>query len=360
DNIISQWSADIPSFNKKQKVAHHEILDISQNDHLDGLGSLIDKIIEGIFKTSPGKRQIPIEVMYQGDGANLYASYSSNSDYYLNSAEHWILQTFAAEIVSLIADRSRIIELGAGSLEKTQVLLQALAHAPQIVHGVEYFALDINRQALVESLATLPALEKIKYHGLFGTYNDGLQFVASMPQPRDVEQGSHVFLWLGSGIENMTVESAIGMVKSIADIMVEGDMILIGMDGWASDMSINAAYEPADKLVLNTLRNANEILEQDVFDMNHFAFSTHVNRLEGRNECCCMAAADIELSYEGETVQMEKGERILVVPSYKYTNNQVIDMVNATGCLEVVQRFGTPEDGEVQYGIWMWRKIAHQ
>ncbi|KAF9540046.1 hypothetical protein EC957_004677 [Mortierella hygrophila] len=342
------------------KADYEDIVDISQDGQLDNLDSLKVKITEGVFKASPEKRQIPIEVMYQGDGADLYASYSSSPAYYLYPAERWIIQTYANEMASLIADRSVIIELGAGSLEKTQVLLQAVTQAPQIVYGVDYYALDINRNALSKSLASLPALKRVKCRGLFGTYNNALHHVAKLRQRSDVERSPCVLMWLGSGIENLTVEGASRMVKSIADVMVDGDMILVGMDGWTSDEYINAAYEPADKLVLNTLLNANEILGHSVFDRDKFVYSTQVNRLDGRNECCCMSSEAIELSYGGETVRMEQGERILVVPSYKYTDEQVLAMVKATGCLEVVRRFGTPDDAKVQYRVWMWRKVARQ
>ncbi|KAG0066316.1 hypothetical protein BGZ92_005363, partial [Podila epicladia] len=134
---------------------------------------------------------------------------------------------------------------------------------------------------------------------------------------------------------------AIEMVKSFTDVMVDGDMILLGIDGWTSDKSINAAYEPAEKLVLNTLMNANTILGHAVFDMSKFVYSTQA----------------IEMNYGGNTARMERGERILVAPSYKYTDEQVIDMVKATGCFEVVRRFGTP-DAETQCSVWMWRKVA--
>ncbi|KAG0049547.1 hypothetical protein BGZ89_004141 [Linnemannia elongata] len=307
-----------------QEAEREDILDISQNGQLDSLGSLKARITEGVFKASLG-----------------------NPAYYLYQAERSILQTYADEMASLIADRSSIIELGAGSLEKTRV-----------ADGIDYYALDINRNALVESLASLPVLKKIKCHGLFGTYNDGLYHVAKLQRRSDVEKVPHVFVWLGSSIGNLTVEGAVAMVKSIADVMVDGDMILIGIDGWASDTVIDAAYEPADKLVLNTLMNANEILGQAVFDMSKFVYSAQVNHLEGRNECCYMASEAVELNYQGETVRMERGERILVVPSYKYADEQVVDMVKATGCLEVVRRFGTPDDAEIHYGVWMWRKTA--
>ncbi|KAF9113797.1 hypothetical protein BGX30_006818, partial [Mortierella sp. GBA39] len=258
----------------------------------------------------------------------------------------------------LIAGRFVIIELGAGLLEKTQVLLQAVARVPQIVYGVDYYALDINRNALSKPLASLPALKRVKCRGLFGTYNNALHHVAKLQQRSDVEQSPYVFMWLESGIENLAVEDASIMVKSIADVMVDGDMILIDMDGWTSGEYINAAYEPADKLVLNTLMNANEILGHAVFDRSKFVYSTQVNRLEGLSECCCVSSEAVELNYGGEPVRMERGERILIVPSYKYTDEQVLATVKATSCLEVVRRFGTPDDAKVQYRVWMWRKVA--
>ncbi|KAF9953265.1 hypothetical protein BGZ72_005533 [Mortierella alpina] len=355
-STVKKWSTF--SVHTKKAADNDDILDIGQDGQLDSLDNIKARIIEGVFKASPGKRQIPIEVMYQGDGANLYAAYASSPAYYLHQAERWLLQTYANEMASLIADRSSIIELGAGSLEKTQLLLQAVAQGPHIVDGVDYYALDINREALVESLASLPALRKVKCHGLFGTYNDGLYYVAKLQQRSDIEQVPRAFMWLGSGIENMTMGAAVGMIKAIADVMSDGDMIIVGMDGWTSNTTIDAAYEPADKLVLNTLRNANEILGQAVFDQGKFVYSTRVNRLENRNECSCMASEDIELKYGGETVRMERGEKILVVPSYKYTDEQVVNMVKAIGCLEIIRRFGTPDDAEVHYNIWVWRKVA--
>ncbi|KAF9938195.1 hypothetical protein BGZ67_000400 [Mortierella alpina] len=276
-NLVSRCSTFMPSFHINQKADNGDNIDISQDGQLDNLDSLKDKIIEGIFEAPPGKRQIPIEVMYQGDGADL------------------------------------IIKLGAGSLEKTQVLLRAVAQAPQIVYGVDYYA-------LVESLASSPALKKVNCRG-FRTYNNRLHHIASLRRRSDVEQVPRVFLWLGSGIENLKVEGAVGMVKSIANVMAEGHA---------------------------------------VFDKSKFVYSTQVNHLEGRNECCCMASEAIELNYGGKSAQMERGERILVVPSYKYTDEKVIDMVKATGCLEVVRRFGTPDDAEVQYNVWIWRKVARQ
>ncbi|GJJ69063.1 hypothetical protein EMPS_01409 [Entomortierella parvispora] len=360
-NATSRWLTSIPVFHTKEKTDSPEILDISQGDELDDLDGLKNRIVEGLFQASPGKRQIPIEVMYQGDGADLYATAASSPGYYLHQAERQIIKTHAKEIASYIADRTDIIELGAGSLEKTQVLLQAVAQAPQIVSGIDYYALDINREALVESLASLSPLQGIKYRGLFGTYNNGLHHIASLRLRRDVKSVPRVFMWLGSGIENMPPETAVEMVKSITNVMVDGDMMLVGMDGWASsDASIDGAYECLEKLVLNTLKNVNEILGESMFDKSKFVYSTQVNRLGGRNECCSMASEAIDLNCGGKSVRMEQGERILVVPSYKYTDNQVTDTVKSTGCLEAVQRFGTPSDADVQYGVWLWRKVTHQ
>lgn len=153
---------------------------------------------------------------------------------------------------------------------------------------------------------------------------------------------------------------ATSMICSIAEVMLDGDLILIGIDGWTSDETFNAAYSPADKLVLNTLANANEILGQDVFDMSKFVYSTKFNRLLGRNECCCVASEAMELNYDEETARLEQDERILVVPSLKYKEEQVLNMVKNTGCLEVIRRFEAPDSANNQYGLWIWRKVSRQ
>ncbi|CAO3670395.1 unnamed protein product [Umbelopsis ramanniana] len=361
DNTISQSLTFTPTFHLKPEVSQRYIIDISQVDQLNGLDRLKDQITEGVFKASSGARQIPIEVMYQGDGADLFDTYSANPAYYPCQAERSILLTYANEIATLIADQSKIIELGAGSLKKTQVLLNAVAQAHHICHNVDYYALDINREALVESLAQLPELKKVSCHGLYGTYNSGLHHVSKMQKQRGVNQAPYMFMWLGTSIGNMTMNDATDMINSIAEVMLDGDLILVGIDGWTSDETFNAAYnDPADKLVLNTLMNANEILGQDVFDMSKFVYSAQVNRLVGRIECCCMASEAIELKFEGETARLEQGERILVVPSYKYTDEQVINIVKDTGCLEVVSHFEAPDNANNQYGVWIWRKVSRQ
>lgn len=360
DDSISQSLTFTPTLHLELKVSQRDIIDISQVDQLNGLDRLKDQITEGIFKASSGARHIPIEVMYQGDGADLFDTYSSNPAYYLYQAERSILQTYANEIATLIADQSNIIELGAGSLKKTQILLKAVAQAHHICHSVDYYALDINREALVESLAQLPELKKVSCHGLFGTYKSGLHHVSKMKKQRDVDQAPYLFMWLGTSIGNMTINDATDMIKSIAEVMLDGDLILIGIDGLTSDETFNAAYNPADKLVLNTLMNANEILGQNVFDMSKFIYSAQFNRLVGRYECCCMASEAIELNYDGETARLEPGEKILVVPSYKYMDEQVINIVKDTGCLEVVRHFEAPDSANNQYGVWIWRKVAFQ
>ncbi|CAO3568716.1 unnamed protein product [Mortierella alpina] len=124
---------------------------------------------------------------------------------------------------------------------------------------------------------------------------------------------------------NLSLEDAVGMVRLVTDVMAEGDMILIGIDGWNSEVRVNAAYEPADRLVLASLVNANKILGQPVFDMDKFEFSTRFNQLNGCNECSCMAKEALQLTCGLDTVCMDKGEKILVVPSHKYKDDSVAD-----------------------------------
>ncbi|KAG0042386.1 hypothetical protein BGZ83_000517 [Gryganskiella cystojenkinii] len=65
-------------------------------------------------------------------------------------------------------------------------------------------------------------------------------------------------------------------------------MILIGTDGLDSDKTIDATYKPADKLVLNKLKNANEIHAGNDLVTNKSIYSTRVNRLDVLTATCAI------------------------------------------------------------------------
>ena len=75
-------------------------------------------------------RWLPSWLFYDAAGSRLFDQITELPEYYLTRTERSILQRRAGEIVALAAgdDALQLVELGAGSCDKTRILLRA-SHA---------------------------------------------------------------------------------------------------------------------------------------------------------------------------------------------------------------------------------------
>lgn len=78
-------------------------------------------------------------------------------------------------------------------MRKVNLLLQAFEKSGK---NIKYFALDLDRRELERTLGQLPAYKHVRSHGLWGTYDDGREW---LKQPFNVERQKCV-LSLGSSI----------------------------------------------------------------------------------------------------------------------------------------------------------------
>ena len=64
------------------------------------------------------------------------------------------------------------------NLRKVSILLQALE---AVGKEIDYYALDLSVKELKRTLEQVPTFRHVKCHGLYGTYDDGLDWL-KMPQ----------------------------------------------------------------------------------------------------------------------------------------------------------------------------------
>lgn len=137
-------------------------------------------------------------------------------EYYLTNAEIDVLEKSAGEIATHIVSGSMIIELGSGyvenippkvqkmltynrNLRKVSILLQALEKAQK---EVDYFALDLSLKELRRTLEQVPDFAYVRCHGLYGTYDDGLEWL-KLPEN---SQRPKCIMSLGSSIGRANLE----------------------------------------------------------------------------------------------------------------------------------------------------------
>ncbi|KAJ9057604.1 hypothetical protein DSO57_1021017 [Entomophthora muscae] len=96
------------------------ITDIRSNKQSEDLK---DKILQGLGQKR-GEKTLPTELLYDEAGLQQYGRIMELDEYYLVDAEISILRDKMDEIMEYIPDGATLIELGAGSLSKTKLILR--------------------------------------------------------------------------------------------------------------------------------------------------------------------------------------------------------------------------------------------
>ncbi|KAF9109697.1 hypothetical protein BGX27_007303 [Mortierella sp. AM989] len=284
--------------------------------------------IQGTAKT------IPTMVLYDDRGLQIFDEITYLEEYYLTQEEIEILERDGDKIVEHIPDNSVVVELGAGSLRKTVLLLNALERKRK---NIRYYALDLMLDELTKSLQSLGQFTNVKTAGLWGTYDQGLAFVSSFGP-----EVPKTLLWLGSSIGNLTRQEAKDFISSYRKTLNVGDNWIIGIDRRNDAQDITIAYNDPKgvtrEFIMNGLDHINVILGQDFIDREKFRYFAQYNVELGRHEAYYQVKESHELVYKdpsSETenevrIKLEKDELINVEYSYKWSLEESTQLFETT------------------------------
>ena len=290
-------------------------------------------------------RRLPPWLFYDHDGSLLFEQITRLPEYYLTRTEREIFSAHAAEIVTLAAEqdgtepallrlprlrpaRLRIVELGAGSADKTRLLLRA---AVERQGTVLYEPVDVSASALEAARARIEQeIPGVHVAPRLMDYTDGFDL-----EPATAGE-SRLVLYIGSSIGNFDPQPAAQLLAGIRAALETGDALLLGIDLVKDMPTLLAAYDDAAGVTahfnLNLLARLNRELRAD-FDLASFAHRAVWNAAESRiemhleslaDQSVRLAALDLEVSFNAD-------ERIHTENSYKYTPGQVEAMLAAAG-----------------------------
>ncbi|KAI9263344.1 hypothetical protein BDA99DRAFT_509991 [Phascolomyces articulosus] len=295
---------------------------------------LVDTILESLDKQE-GNKSIPTFVLYDKRGLQLFDEITHLDDYYLTNAEMEILKERADQLAARLHDGSVIIELGAGSLRKTSLILDAIERQKL---KVTYYALDLDQQELERSLGSLGDFTHVRLMGLLGTYDQGIPWLNQ--QFASADPPTHkMILWLGSSIGNQNRrESAMFLHRLQQMCLQPGDFLLIGFDKRKDPVKIKTAYDDSlgttREFIMNGLDHVNVILGQAVFDRSKFDYDSRYQSDLGRHVAHYRACENMVLTYQRRAgdqlrIPLHKDELIHVEYSYKYSDEEITHMLNA-------------------------------
>ncbi len=267
------------------------------------------------------RKRLPPWLFYDEAGSRLFDAITELPEYYLTRTEREIFAQNAGAIIAQAADgvRLRITELGAGSAEKTRLLLKA---AVERQRTVLYEPVDVSASALdgaCERIGREIPGVTVAPRVMDYTHGDGHSF--DLDRPRRGER--QLVLYIGSSIGNFEPSEAAELLQRVRAGLKTGDSFLLGVDLVKEDSILLAAYDDAAGVTAafnrNLLARLNRELDAD-FDTEAFAHLPLWNVTASRIEMHLVSrvAQRVRLASLNLEVEFAVGETIHTENSYKF------------------------------------------
>src|SRR5262249_13325860 len=236
-------------------------------DHADRRAALFDATFWSL-RTAP--KELPAVWLYDEVGSRLFERITRLPEYYLTGAEREILVARSGEIAARTRART-LVELGAGSAEKTRLLLDALEHAGALERFVPLDASEEFLRASAHRIAS--RYPSLAVHAIVADFERHLQ---ALPPGE-----SRLIAFLGSTVGNLYPQRRRDLFKAITSVASFDDWFLLGVDLVKDPAMIQAAYDDASGVTERFVRNALTAVNRDLragFNQDSFAFEPYWDR----------------------------------------------------------------------------------
>jgi dimethylhistidine N-methyltransferase len=296
------------------------------------------------------RKRLPPWLFYDEAGSRLFDEITERPEYYLTRTERGILARHAGAMVARAtgqrgvrhagngshtvaqdrngAVRLRIAELGAGSADKTRLLLKAaVARQGSVIYepvDVSATALEAAKERIereIDGVTVLPRVED---------YVHALDFEPMALCER------RLVLYIGSSIGNFEPEEAAELLERVRAELRPGDALLLGVDLVKDEATLLAAYDDFAGVTadfnLNVLARLNRELGAD-FELDAFEHRAIWNEDASRMEMHLESRTQQRVRLEGMDLEVyfEAGERIHTENSYKYLPGQAEALLKRAG-----------------------------
>lgn len=258
------------------------------------------------------RKQLPPKFFYDERGSELFEAITALPEYYPTRAEREILGAWMPELIDALTPRA-LVELGAGSADKTRVILDAMV---ALGGPRTYVPLDVSADFLYRSARALrheyPTLTVMP---VVADIADTITAPAGLGAPA-------LWAFLGSTIGNFTPAATVRLLYRVRAWLRDGDRFLIGMDLRKDVAVLEAAYNDSAGVTaafnLNVLQVLNGRLGAD-FDVEAFHHRAFYREAGHRIEMHLVSSRDQQVTIPGiGVIDFREGESIRTEISCKY------------------------------------------
>lgn len=295
---------------------------------------MLAEVAEGL---AAPQKELPPKYFYDHRGSELFEEITRLPEYYPTRTERGILEAWMPSLVAGLGTRT-LVELGAGSAEKSRVILDAMRRAGT---AEVYVPIDVSATFLSRTAAGL----RREYPGLLvepavADISEELNLPRRLPRPA-------LFAFLGSTIGNFYPPAAIRLLRRVRAAMEPGDRFLMGADLRKDVARIEAAYNDSRGVTAEFNRNMLRVLNHELgadFDPAAFEHRAFYQREAHRIEMHLVSSRAQRVRIPGiGTVAFARGETLRTEISCKHDRQSVAELFRAAGL--AVESWRTDPEG---------------
>jgi L-histidine Nalpha-methyltransferase len=294
-----------------------------------------------VFNLTRAPKRISSIYVYDKRGTELFERQCGTPDYYLRRVESQLLNWYAGDIVGFCG-LLPIVELGAGTSEKTRIVLAEYAKRGM---RCDYFPIDVDTETLSYSAQELVSTFPLLFvHCLGTTYHKGLRALPPCP-------GARLFMFLGSSLGNMERREIDELLSELFDSGRPGDYFLLGADLDKDPAIIDRAYNDSagygPRSTLNMLDHLNRRYRGN-FVTDNFRYRSKYDSRMKRNDVRIESLVDqtVTLAALGITVSFRAAELIDAEVMWKFDPQELGSVLDRAGFsmerrwIEPIYRYG--------------------
>ncbi len=295
-------------------------------------------VLDGLQQTP---KTLPPKWFYDSVGSDLFDQITRLPEYYPTRAEAEILRDRSGDVAAA-SGADTLVELGAGTSEKTRQLLDALRDRGALRGFVPF---DVDESVLS---ATATAIQReypgIEINAVCGDFEEHLNEIPG--------GGRRLFVFLGSTIGNLTPGPRAEFLATLADVMRPGDSLLLGTDLVKDTERLVRAYDDAAGVTARFNRNVLAVINRQLdadFDVDAYHHVARWNADEERIEMWLRAGRRqrVRVGALDLTVDFADGEEMLTEVSCKFRPDGVSAELAGAGLRRI--RWWT--DGAGDFGL---------
>jgi L-histidine Nalpha-methyltransferase len=283
---------------------------------------MLAEVAEGLSR--PQKELSP-KYFYDQRGSELFEEITRLEEYYPTRTERALLERWMPTLVRRLGTRA-LVELGAGSAEKSRVILDAMRDAGT---AELYVPIDVSATFLSQTAARLRQdYPRLAVEPAIADISAELNLPRRLPRPT-------LYAFLGSTIGNFYPPAAIRLLARVRAAMELGDRFLLGVDLRKDVARVEAAYNDRRGITAEFNRNMLLVLNHELgadFDPLAFEHRAFYETGAHRIEMHLVARQEQLVTIPGiGVVRFATGESLRTEISCKHDRESVAQLFEAAG-----------------------------